>query len=101
LHYWTWRLLAAGFSAEECVAIRGLGREVILDHARRAAEEGYTVPVERCLSSELLASLERHVQPGDSAPVAALLAKLPPGTTAWEVQLFLKSRGQPEARTRR
>ena len=34
-HYWTRRLLAAGFSVEECAAIRRLPRDVILDHARR------------------------------------------------------------------
>jgi hypothetical protein len=35
-HYWTRRLLAAGFSVDECAAIRRLPRDVILDHARRA-----------------------------------------------------------------
>ena len=38
-HYWTWRLLSAGFSVEECAAIRGLSREVIEEHARRAEGE--------------------------------------------------------------
>lgn len=32
--YWTRRLLAAGFSIEECIAIRGLTRETIEAHAR-------------------------------------------------------------------
>jgi ATP-dependent DNA helicase RecQ len=36
--YWTQRLLAAGFSIEECAAIRGLTREVVLEHARLAKE---------------------------------------------------------------
>ncbi|MEN6406003.1 MAG: ATP-dependent DNA helicase RecQ [Thermoguttaceae bacterium] len=30
--YWTQRLLAAGFTLDECVAIRGLPREVLLGH---------------------------------------------------------------------
>lgn len=34
--YWTQRLLAAGFTVDECVAIRGLSREVILEHVRLA-----------------------------------------------------------------
>ena len=38
--YWTWRLLADGYTAEECAAIRQLSPEEILDHALRAAEGG-------------------------------------------------------------
>ncbi len=34
--YWTKRLLSAGFTIDECAAIRGLSREVILEHARQA-----------------------------------------------------------------
>ena len=32
--YWTQRLLQAGFSVDECAAIRGLSRETVLEHAR-------------------------------------------------------------------
>ncbi|MEN6449522.1 MAG: RecQ family ATP-dependent DNA helicase [Thermoguttaceae bacterium] len=39
-HYWTRRLLAAGFSIDECAAIRGLPRAVILDHVANAAIDG-------------------------------------------------------------
>jgi hypothetical protein len=31
--------LSAGFSVDECAAIRRLPREVILDHARRGEDE--------------------------------------------------------------
>ena len=37
-HYWTWRLLQAGFSIDDCAAIRGLARETVLGHAQLAAE---------------------------------------------------------------
>ena len=43
-HYWTQRLMAAGFSLEECAAIRGLTREVVFEHAKLAAEETDSVP---------------------------------------------------------
>ena len=33
--HWTRRLLAAGFTVDECMAIRGLTREVVLEHARQ------------------------------------------------------------------
>ncbi len=38
-HYWTWRLLSAGFTVEECAAIRGLSRETVLEHAQRAERD--------------------------------------------------------------
>jgi len=45
-HYWTWRLLSAGFSVDECAAIRGLRRQEVLDHVCRAREAGWDVPSE-------------------------------------------------------
>ncbi len=45
-HYWTWRLLTAGFAPEECAAIRGLSADVVLDHALRAADCGWPVQAE-------------------------------------------------------
>jgi len=46
-HYWTARLLAAGFTIEECEQIRALPRATILRHARLSSAEssspqGYT-----------------------------------------------------------
>ena len=38
-HYWTWRLLQAGFSIDDCAAIRGIARQTVLEHARLAAEQ--------------------------------------------------------------
>ncbi|MFH1266568.1 MAG: RecQ family ATP-dependent DNA helicase [Planctomycetota bacterium] len=45
-HYWTWRVLSAGFSPEECQTIRQLPPEVIQDHLARAAEDGLPVQPE-------------------------------------------------------
>ncbi|MFH1268746.1 MAG: HRDC domain-containing protein, partial [Planctomycetota bacterium] len=45
-HYWTWRVLSAGFSPEECQTIRQLPPEVIQDHLARAAEAGLPVQPE-------------------------------------------------------
>jgi ATP-dependent DNA helicase RecQ len=38
-HYWTKRLIEAGFTVDECAAIRGLSREVVVEHARLADRE--------------------------------------------------------------
>jgi ATP-dependent DNA helicase RecQ len=91
-HYWTWRLLSAGFSAEECAAIRGLKRQVILSHALEAAESGWEVRAQWCLAPELLAALEAAAAGNRAQPVGALLSRLPPGTHPEEVELFFRCR---------
>ncbi len=101
-HYWTWRLLAAGFSADECAAIRALSRETVLEHALKAMEEGRAVPVEQCLSKDVRTALARLIR-GKTLPDApALLARLPAGTTHQEVRLFLAAyRAGPPRRASR
>ena len=37
--HWTRRLLSAGFTVDECMAIRGLTREVVLEHARQTEQD--------------------------------------------------------------
>ena len=90
-HYWTWRLLTSGFSLEECMAVRGCEREVVLDHALRAAEEGWRVEMHWLLSAETIERLTETI--GTSAPsrIRPLLPKLP-GVRYEEVQFFLKCR---------
>lgn len=96
-HYWTWRLLSAGFAADECAIIRGLQRRVILKHALQALDDGWPVRSESCLSSELIAALEKVQWSGEAAQSRSLLPRLPPGTTQQEIELFLKCRGQRPA----
>jgi ATP-dependent DNA helicase RecQ len=92
--YWTWRLLSKGFSVEECVAIRGIQREVVLDHALRAIDEGLPIRADWCLSEEVMAVLNAVVDPHDSPRIGPLLPQLPAGTLYEEVQLYLKCRQQ-------
>jgi ATP-dependent DNA helicase RecQ len=96
-HYWTWRLLAAGFCPAECAAIRGMSADVVLDHALRAIDSGWAVQPEWLLDPALVARLAELV--GERAPerIRPLLSKLPNGTRYEEVQLFLKCRfpGEP------
>ena len=91
-YYWTWRLLSQGFPAEECLAIRGITREALLDHVLQAAENGLEVRAAWCLSAETIAALDAVV--GDNRPkqIRPLLAQLPPGTRYEEVQIYLKCR---------
>jgi ATP-dependent DNA helicase RecQ len=91
-HYWTWRLLSAGFSADECEVIRGISRDTVLDHLLRALEEGLPVRAEWCLGPQLLRALEREIGPEPRPAIRPLLARLPTGSRHAEVQLFLKCR---------
>ncbi|HEV7222108.1 MAG TPA: RQC domain-containing protein, partial [Pirellulales bacterium] len=91
-HYWTWRVLSSGFSVAECMAIRGLEREVVLDHALRAADAGWTVDPGWFLSPESLQALAAVIGPETPERIRPLLAQLPAGTRYEEVQLFLKCR---------
>ena len=90
--YWTYRLLAAGFSPRDCAAIRRLDEEAILDHAIQAVENGWPLRPDWCLAAELLESLDRLVNHEASPRIRPLLAELPPGTRYQEVQLYLLCR---------
>ena len=91
-HYWTWRLLAAGFAPEECAAIRGLGVDVVLDHALRSSDCGWPVQAEWFLSPALLKRLEKLIGQEPPGRIRPLLARLPAGTRYEHVQLYLKCR---------
>ncbi|HEV3339436.1 MAG TPA: RecQ family ATP-dependent DNA helicase [Pirellulales bacterium] len=92
-HYWTWRLLTAGFSVDECMAVRGCDREVVLDHALRAADEGWQVEMSWFLSAETIERLTEAIGANPPSRIRPLLPKLP-GVRYEEVQFFLKCRSQ-------
>ena len=91
-HYWTCELFESGYSLEECMAIRGLTHEKILDHLLQAAESGAAVQPQWCLKPELITAIRQLI--GDTTPdrIRPLLSQLPTGTRYEEVQLFLKCR---------
>jgi ATP-dependent DNA helicase RecQ len=91
-YYWTWRLLSQGFPAEECLAIRGITRETLLDHVFQAAENGLKIRSAWYLSADTITTLDALV--GDHPPtqIRPLLAQLPAGTRYEEVQIYLKCR---------
>ena len=89
-YYWTWRLLAQGFFAEECQAIRGITREALLDHVLQAAENGLDIRPAWCLAPETIATLDALAADGLPSQLRPLLAQLPPGTRYEEVQIYAK-----------
>lgn len=91
-HYWTWRLLSADFTVEQCMAIRGMEREVILDHALRAIDNQWPVEARWFLSARQIEQLETLIGPGEPQRIRPLLAQLPSDLRYEDVQLFLKCR---------
>jgi ATP-dependent DNA helicase RecQ len=92
-HYWTWRLLSAGFDVAECAEIRGLDAQAVLEHAAQAAEEGLVCEPAWVLSPAHLASLGQLAsqQPLDWQP---LLNQLPAGLKREHVRVFVACRKQ-------
>jgi hypothetical protein len=91
-YVWTWRLLAAGFSADDCRHIRGVEAEVVLDHALRAVEHGLRVELEWFLSAAQVAKLEEVVGREPPERIRPLLARLPKEIRYEHIQLFLRCR---------
>jgi ATP-dependent DNA helicase RecQ len=90
-HYWTWRLLSAGFTPDECAAIRSLSRDVVLDHALRAADGGLEIDAAWFLAPDLVAQIRQVTGEGVPGRIRMLLEKLPRGTRYEDVQLVVKS----------
>jgi superfamily II DNA helicase RecQ len=77
-YYWTWRLLAAGFTAAECEQIRGLDRPALLAHLLSAGKAGLAIDAAWVLSPEQLAALAKN--PGNGRP--------PPGLEPLEAEVY-------------
>jgi uncharacterized protein YpbB len=97
-HYWTWRLLSAGFSLDDCRHIRGLSPEGVIDHALRAVEQGLAVDIDWFLSREQIAAIETVVGREPPERIRPLLAKLPKEIRYEHIQLFLRCRLNVAAR---
>ena len=92
-HYWTWRVLASGFSAEECQQIRGLSPEELSQQLLQAARSGQPIEPAWILSREQISALDRQFSHLPPSQAAARLKALPPGITQREAELYLAARG--------
>ena len=91
-YYWTWRLLADGYTIEQCAVIRRLDEDQILDHALRAMEEGQLIPLERVLADGLLTAIQSVVDGNPTESVSQWLAKLPRTVRPRHLQLYRRWR---------
>lgn len=91
-HYWTWRLLSSGYSAEECQAIRRISEESLLDHLLRAAREGLKVDPRWILKGEQWQQLTALFGDAPATEIQPLLSQLPEGLRYRDVQFYLLTR---------
>lgn len=91
-HYWTWQLLSAGYSAEECQAIRRISEESLFDHLLRAARDGLQVDPRWILSPEQWQQLTTLFGNAPAAEIQPLLSQLPEGLRYRDVQFYLLTR---------
>jgi ATP-dependent DNA helicase RecQ len=91
-HYWTWRVLAAGFSADECQQIRGLDRLAVVKHLLGAARDNHELHLSWLFSTDQQVQLERLLAGGSADSLPAFLSHLPPEITTAEAELFWEVR---------
>ena len=87
--YWTWKLLADGYSLDEVLQVRNLDRETALQHSLRAVEDQLPVQPAWILSETKQVFLTRFVEQHPNQRPAQLLNSLPAGVTAQELLFFL------------
>ncbi len=84
-HYWTWRLLSAGFTLWECMHLQNGSEGEILQEARRAHAEGMRIELEWLFSASQLAALERYFHAGQTDDAEK---ELPPTISCEHCKLF-------------
>jgi ATP-dependent DNA helicase RecQ len=92
-HYWTWRVMNAGFSTAECREIRRLDEDTFCDHMLRSARDGRPIDARWVLTKDQIETLAAAVGDGSPQRLKAVLARLPAGIKYRDVQVYLLSRG--------
>ena len=90
--YWTWRLLADGYSLAEVLQVRNMDRETAIEHSLRAIEDKLPVQKEWILSETTEIFLNQLVEQHPNQRAAQLLNRLPAGVTSQELLFFLGCR---------
>ena len=88
--YWTWRLLADGYSVDHLQQVRQLDRETVFDHAIRALENDLPAKAEWLISDDRIETLSQLVSDNPSVRKSNLIARLPEGFSPQELLYFMK-----------
>lgn len=90
--YWTWRMVADGYSVEHVQQARQLDVATVFDHLIRAGESNYEVSADWLITPEKLRELEYFVAGHPSERTSTLVTKLPEGIEPFELLYYLKSK---------
>ena len=91
-YYWTWKLLADGYSADEVVQMRNLDSTTLYDHLIRAAENSLETKPEWLMSRKEIEILEHLINNHATTSISQLVDLTPVGITPQQLFLFLKAR---------
>ncbi len=93
-HYWTGRLLSAGFSLDDCLAIRSLDRNTLLQHALAFVRAGGVVDLAKLIAPATLAMLAVKSSKGIGT-LDEFRRMVGAGVSAEEIELFwlVRNRG--------
>ncbi|MDA7908856.1 RecQ family ATP-dependent DNA helicase [bacterium] len=88
--FWTWRLLADGYSMDHLRQVRQIDEETIFNHVLRATENNLPVQVEWLLSEEKINAFSKLISQNPSDRTSKLISKLPADCLPQELVYFLK-----------
>jgi len=91
-YYWTWHLLADGYSWAAMLAIRGISSTAALSHLQQAIAARKSVETSWFLSAARLAEIEAACNQADSPSMTSLQQVLGDGWLLEEIDLYLKCR---------
>lgn len=97
--FWTWRLIADGYSLDHVLQARGIDRATVFDHVNRAAESGLDVQADWLLSAEKIQRLDQMRLESPNSHESELLSNMPEGLQREELQFYLRVVG-PERNRR-
>lgn len=88
-YYWTWRLFADGYSAEQVQQIRQIENARLVDELTRAAESGLAIDPHWILTSAQIDALQKMTMAHSETSGARPRKTLPPGITDAEYMYYL------------
>ena len=88
--YWTWRLLADGYSATHLQQVRGIDLETVFEHAILAAQNQLSIEPEWLLPQTSIEQLRSLLEEVESSELNDLLSELPPSISSQQLRYYLK-----------
>jgi ATP-dependent DNA helicase RecQ len=89
--FWTWRLFADGYSAEQIQQVRHIDLGTIFDHATRAIEEQLPFELKWIFPDDQIAKLADFVGENSNESLLQMLAKCPEDISHESLVLFVKT----------